>query len=282
MRTVSLFIVLAFLYAGLLIPFTKYMAERPIAVRVGYLPDSVAVKLLLADQKYLFAQYAVVKVLMYYGTLVEKLKHKVIVPPEHDNMFSLLRTAVALDPYNLDAYYFAQATFTWDVGRYREVNTFLDYGMKYRMWDYQLPFYAGFNSAYFLKDYPSAARYMKIAAERSQNPLLISLTSRYMYESNQSEFGIYFLESTLKNTINPQIRTMYELRIAALKAVIEIKRAVKEYKEKTGELPAMIKQLQAAGLLIEIPQDPYGGEFYLDRDGTVRSTSLFAKKERGR
>jgi hypothetical protein len=281
MRNVLIFWTIIVLYAGLLIPFSKYMAERPVAVKVGYLPDARAVKLLVADQRYLFAQYAFAKVLIYYGTLVDKLKHKVIITPEYDNMFNVLRTVVVLDPYNLDAYYFAQAIFTWDVGRTREVNALLDYGMGYRRWDYQLPFFAGFNSAYFLKDYPAASRYIKVAAERSQNPLLINLAARYLYESGQSEIGIYFLDSMLKTTLNPKIKAMYELRINALKAVIEINKAVKQFVDKTGNLPATLKQVQSEGFLKEIPQDPYGGEFYLDRNGAVRSTSKFAMKDRG-
>lgn len=281
MHFVLTFTTIAVLYIALLIPFSKYMSDRPVAVKVGYLPDAKVVKLLVADQRYLFAQYAVAKVLIYYGTLMDKLKQKVIITPEHDEMFKILHTAAVLDPYNLDVYYFAQAIFAWETGRTSEVNELLDYGMRYRRWDYQLPFFAGFNSAYFLKDYASAASYMKIAAERSQNPLMISLASRYLYESGQSEFGIYFLDSMLKTTLNPSIKSMYELRIKALQTVIEIKKAVKHYVVKTGNQPTTLKQLQNAGMLEIIPQDPYGGEFYLDRDGTVRSTSKFALKDRG-
>jgi len=281
MRMVLLFTTLAVLYAGLLVPFTKYMLERPIAVKIGYLQDAKVVKLLVADQRYLVAQYAVGKVLIYYGTLIEKLKQRVIIPPEHGDMFRMMQTAVELDPYNMDAYYFSQAIFAWETGHAYEVNELLDYGMRYRRWDYQLPFFAGFNSAYFLKDYASAARYMKTAAELSQNPLLINLAARYLYESDQSEFGIYFLESMLKTTLNPKMKVMYELRIDALKAVISIKMAARQYVDKFGIPPASLKQLQAAGILIEIPQDPYGGEFYLEQNGTVRSTSKFAMKGRG-
>jgi len=281
MRTVLPFITLVIMYAGLLVPFSNYMSERPIAVKVGYLPDAHAVKLVVADQRYLFAQYAVGKVLIYYGTLMDKLKQKVYIAPENDNMFRILKTAVVLDPYNLDAYYFAQAIFAWEADRTSEVNSILDYGVRYRHWDYQLPFFVGFNSAYFLKDYTSAAIYMKLAAERSRNPLLINLSARYLYESGQSEIGIYFLESMLQTTLNPKIRAMYELRINALKAVIEIQNAIKKYTDKTGKLPVTLKQLQTTGILTKIPQDPYGGEFFIDRDGAVHSTSKFAMKDRG-
>lgn len=281
MRKVLPFIALVIIYSVFVVPFSRYMMERPIAVKVGYLPDAKIVKLLVADQRYLFAQYAVGKVLIYYGTLVDKLKQKVVVVPEHEDMFGLIKTATILDPYNMDAYYFAQAIFSWEGGRYKDVNSLMDYGMNYRQWDYQLPFFAGFNSAYFLKDYSSAANYMKIAAERSRNPLLANLAARYLYESGQSEFGIFFLEMMMNSTFNPKIKAMYELRINALKAITEIKRAIENYVSKTGTVPKHLGQLVETGIILAIPKDPYGGEFYLDRDGVVRTTSKFVMKVRG-
>jgi hypothetical protein len=136
--------------------------EGPIAVKVGYLPDAKIVKLLVADQRYLFAQYAVGKVLIYYGTLVDKLKQKVVVVPEHEDMFGLIKTATILDPYNMDSYYFAHAYIF--LGRGALQGRQLSDGLRYELspMDYQLPFFAGFNSAYFLKTILQRPNYMKL------------------------------------------------------------------------------------------------------------------------
>jgi len=75
-------------------------------------------------------------------------------------MYNTLVTAVKLDPYNMDAYYFAQSAFTWEVGRVKEVNSVLEYGMKYRTWIGSC-FFVGFNEAYFLKNYAKAANICK-------------------------------------------------------------------------------------------------------------------------
>ncbi len=61
----------------------------------------------------------------------------------------------------MDAYYFAQAVLVWDVGQVRLANELLEYGMRYRTWDYLLPFFAGFNYSYFLKDNEKAAQYYR-------------------------------------------------------------------------------------------------------------------------
>jgi len=37
--------------------------------------------------------------------------------------------------------------------------------------------------------------------------------------------------------------------------------------------PEKIDVLIAKGVINEIPQDPYGGEFYIDKDGSIKTTS---------
>jgi hypothetical protein len=108
---------------------------------------------------------------MYFGGLIEKSENQFTVPPDYMAMSRLLHGSVKLDPYNMDAYYFAQSFLTWDVHQFQLANKLLDYGMSYRTWDWYLPFFAGFNSAFFLKDYATAAKYYKRAGELSGSDL---------------------------------------------------------------------------------------------------------------
>src|SRR5690242_9398050 len=106
-----------------------------------------------ADQKQVVGEGLTLDVLIYFGGLVEKQRlGKLDVPADYPAMSRLLHAAVKLDPYNMDPYYFAQAILVWDVNQVKLANNLLDYGMKYRSWDWYLPFFAGFNNAYFLKD----------------------------------------------------------------------------------------------------------------------------------
>lgn len=263
-------------YLAVLFPFTSYLKERPVAVKLGYVPEAEALRMAVADQKYLVAQYQVVKVLFYFGTLTDKLRQKIYLPPEYYNMFKTLETAVRLDPYNMDAYYFAQAAFTWEVGRARDVNRMLIHGMKFRTWDYTLPFYVGFNCAYFLKDYPNAALYMKKAADISENPLYTTLAARYMYESGSNDLAVLFLDTMEKGAKDKKIKSIYLLRKKALVAVVVLTDALKRYTAEHGRPPRDLTELVSSGILQRIPADPYGGRFYLADDGKVRTTSKFA------
>ncbi len=262
-------------YILLIIPFTKEMKARPVAVKLGYFPEPEAVKLVVGDQKYLASQYAVLKVIMYFGALVDQRKQQ-HVTPEYENMFATLKTASVLDPWNADIYYFAQAAFVWELQKTRDVNVLLDYGMKYRTWDDQLPFFAGFNASFFLKDYAAAAQYLKRSADISKNPLVANLTARYFYESGQEELGIRFVDYMQQRTADVRINRIYLLRKEALQAVLKIKRAVSVYNEKFGVPPQSVDTLVSVHLLDAIPADPYGGTFYLDSNGMVRTSSKFS------
>lgn len=280
MRLRLLFGALLLCHGLLILPFTGYLRQRPLEVKLGYLPHPQILKLSVADHGLAVAEAAVVKVLFYFGTLVETFQKNVIFRPEYPNMYRTLQTAAQLDPYNMDNYYFAQAAFTWEIGRVAEVNALLEQGMKYRTWDPWLPFYIGFNRAYFLKDYIGAAPFMQLAAERSGNPLFTKLAARYFYESRQTELGLIFLDSMIAQAKDKAVKATYQLRRDALLAVSEIERALAEFRKRQGRDPSDLHELVATGLLPALPADPYGGTFYLDVDGRVRSTSKLADHER--
>jgi hypothetical protein len=277
-RLVFLFSLLA--YLAVIGPFTGYLKDRPVAEKMGYLPEAKALKYLVADHRPLVGEWAVMKVIFYYGGLLmpEEGGVRFSVPPEYYAMFRTLQTALRLDPYNTDAYYFAQAAFTWDVGRVKEVNNMLDYGMRYRTWDYQLPFFAGFNAAYFLKDYTRAAEYMEKAAMLSGEPLFTTLAARYFYEAGREDLGILFLDSMQKSVKEEKVKKVLQMRREALAAVKSIREASELFRTRNNREPASVEELVDSGFLRQVPVDPYGGRFFIADDGTVASTSRFALK----
>lgn len=265
------------MYGVVLGPFTAYMKQKPIEEKLGYLPSTNVLRYLSADHKELVGASLIMKVIMYFGGIAEKQQANVIVqPPDYPRMSGILHGALKLDPYNMDAYYFAQSFLTWDVKQYKVANELLDYGMKYRTWDWMLPFFAGFNSAYFIKDYKKASEYYKRAGELSGSALHLSLAGRYMQESGQTELAITYLSAMEKGERNPAIKKNYQIRLAAFQEVRRIELARDRYLEGGGALPVSVATLVRSGFLETVPVDPYGGQFYLEADGKVATTSKFA------
>lgn len=275
-RTISSGVICLVLYLALITPFTTYLKNKPFVEKLGYVPSVTALKTVAADYKELVAATLVLKVLTYFGGLLDKADNQVPVSPDYMSMSRLLHGAVQLDPYNMDAYYFAQGFLTWDVKQYKLANDLLDYGMKYRTWDWYLPFFAGFNSAYFLKDYAAAARYYKRAGELSGSDLNKLLAGRYMQESGQTELAIGYLSAMLKGENNPVLKKSYQLRLTAFRETRRIEIARDRYREIRGTMPKTVEQLVTGGFLSPPPIDPYGGLFYLEADGKVATTSKYA------
>jgi hypothetical protein len=79
-----------------------------------------------------------------------------------------------------------------------------------------------------------------------------------------------------RSSRNEAVRNSFVLRLNALKSVRLIEIARDQYQERYGVMPDSIVRLVSSGFLKEIPDDPYGGTFYLERNGQVRTTSSFA------
>lgn len=252
------------------------MKNKPFAEKMGYVPKGEVLNYVSADQKQFVASTLVMKVLFYFGSLSEKNEKKVAIPVDYQAMSRTIHAAVKVDPYNMDAYYFAQAILVWDVGQIQLANDLLEYGMKYRNWDFYLPFFAGFNYAYFLKDYEKAAKYYRIAGDLSGAELYINLAGRYFFEAGQTDLAIAYLSTMEKSARNDSIRKAFRTRLQAIRQGKLIEVARDRFLRKNGHLPASVEELLRKGYLADPPVDPYGGEFYLEADGKVRSTSKFA------
>jgi tetratricopeptide (TPR) repeat protein len=264
------------LLAAVIPPFVGYQQKKSFAEQIGVVPRGEVLRYVAADQKEFLAASVVLKVLIYFGGRSQVLPNQVQLPVDYPGISRILHSAVKLDPRNMDAHYFAQAILVWDVKQVEIANGLLEYGMRYRDWDFYLPFFVGFNSGYFLKDYEKASRMYQRAAELSGNPLFMQLAGRYLYEAGRTEHAIVYLTAMEKSTRNEAVKKNLRTRLEALVAVRAIENARDLFASRCGRQPHSIRELVEWGMLSSIPHDPYGGTFYLDEEGSVRSTSKLA------
>lgn len=271
-----IFVISLVIYFLIIGPFARFMEAKPTVEKLGYTPRGEFIKYVSVDHSQLIGASLLFKVLFYFGSLVDNSTKKILVVPDYPAMSRAIHAAVHVDPYNMDAYYFGQAILVWDVGKVDLANELLEYGMKYRTWDWYLPFFTGFNYAYFKRDYVNASMYYKKAGELSGAPLQISLATRYMLESGQTDHAIAYLKAMVRSSTNRAVTEAFNTRLAAYIQLQRIERAQNAYRSKNGRLPNTVDELVTAGFLAEIPIDPYGGKFFIDPQGRVRSTSNFA------
>jgi hypothetical protein len=265
-------------YLLILGPFTRGMAQKPYAVRLGMIPHPTVLQVLFPDYQELLGANILSRIIFYYGSLVDDMANpgKVQLAADYQAMSRAAHAALRLDPYNMDGYYFAQSILVWDVGQYQLATDLLEYGMSYRSWDWQLPAFAAFNKAYFLKDRAAAAPLYMRAGELSGSTLFKTLAGRYLQEVGETQMAIDYLNTLEQSAKTPAIKQTLQARISAFKSVLDVEKARDIYVEKYGSLPVNIDVLVEGGYLNARPVDPYGGEFYLNETGQVVTTSKFA------
>jgi len=265
-------------YLGILGPFTRAMEQKPYIEKIGLIPSPRVLQAFFPDFQELLAASILSKVILYYGSLSEHLDQpgKIIYAADYPAMSRTVHAALRLDPYNMDGYYFGQSILVWDAKQYDLATELLEYGMHYRTWDWQLPFFAGFNYAYFLGNKKKAAEMYMRAGELSGETLFKKLAGRYLQEAGNTRMAIDYLRTLAKNARNPAVRQTLQIRINAFEAVLAIEQARDQFTEELGRAPADIAELVKGGYLEGLPVDPYGGTFYLDENKQVRTTSKFA------
>lgn len=273
-RSYGLLLALLLLYAVLIGPFAAQMRQRPLLEKLGYVPEPAVLRTAAADQKQLVGAWLIFRTMMYYGGLPQDAKAQAAIGPDFQGIEQTLVAATRLDPYNMDAYYFGQATLVWDMQHIAEANALLDYGMHYRDWDFYLPFFAGFNASFFLKDYASAARYYRRAGEVTGNDTFMRLSERFLYEADQTEQAIAYLTIMVRGARNEAVRASLTTRLEFYQGIRMIELARDRFQQATGTLPKDLDALRQGGFLETLPRDPFGGTFILAPDGQVRSTRM--------
>ncbi|HVO85333.1 MAG TPA: hypothetical protein VMU60_12985 [Syntrophobacteria bacterium] len=272
MKSILSLLVLAGCLVAAYLPLTERRDARPPQARLGFFPPAPVIKALSADQYQFLSHMISLECLFYFGTLAEEEQPV----PDWSRLYGALYTATRLDPYNMDAYYFAQAVLTWDAGMIRQAVDLLEYGFAHRTWDWYLPFFLSFDYAFFLKNYDKAGEYMAKAAALNPQSWFATLAARYFYEANRTALALAYLKEMIATAGNEAVRQQLIVRAVAFERILAIEEAISAYENRFHRFPRELSDLVRAGLMERIPEDPYGGSFYLDRDGRVRTTSRLA------
>lgn len=242
--------------------------------KLGYKPSFEVTYFSSLEYRYLLSQLLFYDATFYYGAMLEKPGER----PDYLMMGSYIDYATRLNAYNIDAYYLGQAILVWEAGLVKDMNVMLERGVKRRNWDFYLPFFLGFNHAYFLNDPKKGAEYMSLAAKLNPRmTFLPTYVGRLYYQADKTEQAIQYLKVVYEGTFDLALRKSILVRISALESIQFLEGAVKKFEQKTGRRPAELSELLNAGILKGIPPDPYGGHFYYDHsDGRVKTSSKMA------
>lgn len=191
-------------------------------------------------------------------------------------LFPLADLVTDLDPLHGYAYQTAGVVLSSE-GRLDESDRILKKGMepgRPNWWTF--PFYIAFNHFFYRGDYAEAARWAEFAAKTPGASTNVShLAMALKVKSGSPDDAIRFLEEMRRTAHDEQSaeRLDEQYRLALLQRDFRLlDDAVARFREARARPPARLEELVSAGLLAELPREPFGGRYYLDADGSVHSS----------
>jgi tetratricopeptide (TPR) repeat protein len=192
-----------------------------------------------------------------------------------EKLYPAVDLVTDLDPRHGYAYQVA-GILLGSVGRVAESNAILEKGTARFRDRYILPYLRAFNAFFYDNDFVAAAKYAEIAAAKEGAPAHVrGNVLAYYVKGRRPDAAIAYLESVLPEARDDESRKALLRQLAQARLerdALAVEEAVASWRTRTGVRPVAIATLVADGFLAAVPRDPFGGDYYLDGDGRLRST----------
>ncbi len=83
--------------------------------------------------------------------------------------------------------------------------------------------------------------------------------------SGQLQGAIIFLQEIIKETDDPALKKYLLLRKDSLKKMFLLEQSIAKFEKKFGNKPLKLEELLNTGILVRLPEDPYGGTFLFEK-----------------
>lgn len=240
--------------------------------QLSYLPKGEYLKVAVLGYRHVVADLLWIKALNIFGPRNARQE-------EYLSGYRAVDVLTDLDPKFVAAYQVGGIILSvW--GNLPEVsNQILLKGMEHNPDTWELPFLAGFNYYYELKNPQMGGKYLQIASEiPGVPPFLPKLATRMTVESGDPDAAIEFLQRMYERTQDERLKDNLRRRMQEVTGERDLRvleQAVLRYQHRYGRRPVRLSDLVTGGILPRIPEEPFGGVYELSEvDGSVRSTML--------
>jgi tetratricopeptide (TPR) repeat protein len=215
---------------------------------------------------------------IYWTRAVQYFGSKHFAESQHyDLLAPLLEITTALDPHLTVAYEFG-ANFLAPkppngAGQPQRAIELSEFGIRNNPNEWRLYYDLGFIYYMELKDYTHAAdAFARGSRVPNAHPFLGVMAAQMAQHSGELRMAQMMWSTTYQSTQDRNVRANAATHLRALQVeedVTNLENLVSAYRSKTGRLPSSLTDLQAAGMLREVPVDPLGHTYKLISDGRV-------------
>lgn len=252
-------------------------AGIPKLQRMSYLPDGNILKVAALGYREVVADVLWLQVIQAMGD-------KRVSTETGQWIYRALDVVTTLDPKFVRAYEAGAHALCTIVVMPEESNRLLEKGIRHNPQEWRLPFLLGFNLYFELGDNHKAAEAMTLAARIPGAPEIITrLAAKLLVSAKSPQQAVELLAKIYEDASDENVKRLLEQRLR--EAIVErdlavFENAIERFQAQHSQRPARLDQLVQAGLLRELPQEPFGGHYHYNAEtGEVRSSEV---KERMR
>lgn len=194
-----------------------------------------------------------------------------------EKLYPLVSLVTDLDPRHGYAYQ-TTGNVLASAGRLDESNAILEKGTRLLGNRYILPFQRAVNAFLYAGDFAEAGRWFEVAAATPGAPprLREYVVATYV-KGDAADAALGFLQRLHDEAQDDESRRAVQLQMK--RAIYErdadrLESAAEAWVVAFGVRPVALASLVLDGFVREVPRDPYGGVYYLDAEGRVRSTAF--------
>lgn len=181
--------------------------------------------------------------------------------------------AAWLNPAHEDNYYLAAAFLPWN-GQLDAAQQILSRAILARPFDWQPPFYYGFDLMYFSKQPVEGANWLRLAADRStdelQNLQLQQMAASWLAKGGDVDFSVRLIRAMARQAKHKPFAAFLEKRALRLENLQMINKAVERFKQTGNTSPLTLETLVKLGFMRSVPKDPFDEEYTLSEQGSAQ------------
>lgn len=260
------------LLGALQLPLNHWSNSQPKLQQLIYLPNGEYLRMASLGYRELAADILWLQAIQVMGErkISEEAGHWLY------RAFDLITT---LDPKFVRAYEAGSLALCTLVVLPEESNRLLEKGIRHNPLEWKLPFLMGINYFFEFADDEKSAESMAKAARLPGAPDFITRFAAKLYVSAKSpQEGVELLAKLYEETVDENVRMHLELRLK--ETIVErdlhvLEQSISRYRADRFRWPERLEDLVGAGLLLELPREPFGGQYlYESKTGAVRSSEV--------
>lgn len=267
----SLLLVLIVCYSSVSIELSK-QSRKPLIETLRIVMPAYLQAAMVGGDRYLAANIAVTRAMAFRGLEAS--------PDDYAIQGKIQQQAAILNPRQEDNGYLAAAILSWE-GQTEVANDVLQVVGDARHWDPMPYFFKGFNLFYLERDNIEAAKYLRLAAERSgeQNKsALKSMSAKWLAGDDDPAYAINILKALYEAEQDKNLKNKFAARIQQTQGLIDLRTAAEKFKQDTMLPLTSLKQLLKGGFIDELPKDPIGLGYTVNENGIPEMISKIERK----